>query len=490
MRNPAKRKVILARDVIFTNDKFFAEKLVNIYDNHDYNYIFSYETNSPETCCDGNLPDENLPNESLPMENLPVENLPEKNLPVENLPEKNMQLEFLDDSVYEETNADETICDNSSPSITPSWCQIDPGNKLSNRLRTRSEIVAPSCGCCKGKHSAKAEMAEALMVQVKEPETYRAAMNSEKAEEWKIAMHEEYQALIDNTTWKLVSPPINKSIIDNKWVYKLKYNKEGEIERYKARLVARGFTQEYSIDYEETFSSVIKFTTIRTLMSLVSAENLNVCQFDIKTAFLYGKITEDIYMKQPEGFDDGSGHVCKLIRSLYGLKQSSRCWSECFTNFIKSLGFQASKADPCLFIKNKHIKIYLAIYVDDGLIICRDKEEIEIIINHLQQRFKIKILDFTTFVGIEIKICQETGIHLNQKQYTKKILHKFNMQDCNPVSTPTDVNLNYFEDSNLNNSFPYREAVGSLLFLCIATRPDIQHAVGVVSRFLEKPMHM
>lgn len=179
-----------------------------------------------------------------------------------------------------------------------------------------------------------------------EPRNYKEAINSEDAIKWKSAMEDEIKSLYSNRTWDLVNLPKGRKVIDNKWVYKLKG--QGEKTRYKARLVVRGFTQEYGIDYLETFSPVVKHTSIRSILAISACENLNLTQFDVKTAFLNGDLSEEIYMQQPQGFENGTDKVCKLRKSLYGLKQASRCWNQKFTEVLKGFNLSQSTMGPCV----------------------------------------------------------------------------------------------------------------------------------------------
>ena len=165
-------------------------------------------------------------------------------------------------------------------------------------------------------------------------------------------MQNEIQSLKDNETWELRDLPPGKKAIPCKWVYKVKHNADGSIERYKARLVIKGFSQKKGVDYDQTFSPVVRNATIRTLLSAAASEKMHLMQFDVSTAFLYGELDEEIYMEQPEGFSDNS--VCKLKRSLYGLKQAPRCWNRRFAMFLQKLGFRQCDADPCLFIMKTH----------------------------------------------------------------------------------------------------------------------------------------
>lgn len=352
---------------------------------------------------------------------------------------------------------------------------IDEGKILDTRLRNQTNQATM--------------MSMALLMICGEPNTYEEAIVSPDGDKWIEAMHDEYNSLIHNETWTLVEKPRNQKVIDNKWVYKVKRNTDNSIERFKARLVGRGFTQEYGIDYEETFSPVVRFNSIRTLLAIAAQQQLTIKQFDVKTAFLYGELDEDVYMKQPIGFDDKTGRVCKLRKSLYGLKQASRCWNIKFKAFIEKFGFSVCDSDPCVFISIKDDDIaILAIYVDDGIVIGNSEEIIDSVISHLQREFEVKTIKLGCFLGIEIQHLPNGSIFVNQEAYARKVLEKFSMSECNALAIPADPNqvLEKFDNCEQVN-YPYRQLVGSLMYLAIGTRPDIAYAVSNVSRYLEKP---
>lgn len=214
---------------------------------------------------------------------------------------------------------------------------------ITNRLRDRNNIKAAK------RLSLLASREEhhfAMLAFHEEPRSYEQAIESSDHKQWEKAMDEEYDSLLRNHTWELVKPPSDQKVIDNRWVFKLKQNPDGSIDRYKARLVVRGFTQEFGIDYQETFSPVVKFTSIRAILALAASKRMKLRQFDVKTAFLNGVLEENVFMSQPVGYDDGSGRVCKLNKSLYGLKQASRCWNKRFTEFISKFDFKTSESDP------------------------------------------------------------------------------------------------------------------------------------------------
>lgn len=363
-------------------------------------------------------------------------------------------------------------------------CDVNERNIVRNRLRDRGALMRRRLT-----YDDASAYHVAMLAINEEPKTYEQAMKSDESKQWEQAMDDEFASLVKNQTWILVNPPDDQKVIDNRWVYKIKFRTDGSIERFKARLVVRGFTQEYGIDYRETFSPVVKFTSIRAILALAASKRMTLRQFDVKTAFLNGDLEEDVFMKQPIGYDDGSGRVCKLIKSLYGLKQASRCWNRKFTSFIRKFDFKTSESDPCVFVRNgKNGTMILAIYVDDGIIASEDEEAIFPVIDHLRKEFEIKVFEVECFLGLEINRESDGSIIVNQRAYAQKILQRFGMMDCHAVSTPLDTsqNLSDFEaDEEVN--FPYREAVGSLMYLAVATRPDITFAVGNVSRYLEKP---
>lgn len=379
-------------------------------------------------------------------------------------------------STLEQSNVDDGTVDNtdSDPDFS-TRARIDQ-----NAERPRTRSVVSSFRNILNYHMA---------FSVNEPSSYKEALRGEKCGEWKKAMKEEIEALTKNNTWILVDRPINENVVDNRWVYKIKNEQRGQPMRFKARLVARGFTQEYGVDYCETFSPVVRFTSIRMILSIAAQRKMHIKQFDVKTAFLNGELRETVYMEQPLGFKDATNRVCLLKKSLYGLKQASRCWNQKFSSFIKLFGFKQCKLDPCVYFSNKDDKLMiLAIHVDDGLIIGESSEEIHSVIKHLNTNFEVKEMEVGCFLGLEIEQKTDGSIFIHQSIYAKRVLSRFNMENCNSVSTPSDPNqiLHSFEESDVAK-YPYRELIGSLMYLSIGTRPDITHAVGMASRFMEAP---
>lgn len=213
-----------------------------------------------------------------------------------------------------------------------------------------------------------------------EPSSYSEAIISSDSNKWMTAMHDEMASLEKNGTWNLVRLPREKKPIRCKWVFKRKEGVSPNDEtRYKARLVAKGYSQIPGIDYNEVFSPVVKHSSIRTLLSIVAMHDLELEQLDVKTAFLHGELEEDIYMEQPEGFviPGKEKLVCKLKKSLYGLKQSPRQWYKRFDTFMLSQGFKRSNYDSCVYLKTvSGSAIYLLLYVDDVRITAKTMPEI------------------------------------------------------------------------------------------------------------------
>lgn len=198
-------------------------------------------------------------------------------------------------------------------------------------------------------------------------------------------------------------------IIDSKWVFRVKMDESEKIYRFKARLCARGFLQREGIDFHETFAPVIRYDSLRLILAEVAAQDLELLQFDVQTAFLYGKLDETVYMEVPEGLNVGQDLVCKLNKSLYGLKQAPRCWNQRFTRFLHEFEFKECEADKCVFVGQvKNEKVYLALFVDDGLIAANTVETLELIIDRLSATFNITVGDSSMFVGVQISRDRES----------------------------------------------------------------------------------
>jgi hypothetical protein len=306
-------------------------------------------------------------------------------------------------------------------------------------------------------------------------------------------MTEEYQSIIKNDVWEIVPRPKSKDVVSSRWLFKIKHVVDGSIEKYKARFVARGFSQKEGIDYEETFSLVARYTSIRTIIALATKMKWKLHQMDVKTAFLNGVIEQEVYIEQPQGFEveDRKSHVCKLKKSLYGLKQAPRAWYGRIDSFLTSLGFTKSKADSNLYFKVMNDEpVILLLYVDD-LFLTGEEKFITECKKRLASKFEMKDLGLMHyFLGLEVWQSPER-IFLNQGKYAVKILKRFDMLECKPMNTPMEAKLKLLVNtsSELIDATLYRQIIGSLMYL-MNTRPDICIAVNTLSQFLVEPRHV
>jgi histone deacetylase 1/2 len=282
-------------------------------------------------------------------------------------------------------------------------------------------------------------------------------------------------------------------IIDCKWVFKVKRKVDGSLERYKGRLVAKGYKQRYGIDYEDTFSPVVKAATIRLVLSLAVSKGWTLRQLDVQNAFLHGILEEEVFMRQPPGFEDKKNphYVCKLDKALYGLKQAPRAWYSRLSGKLQKLGFVLSKANTSLFYYKKGMHtIYMLVYVD-GIIIASSSEDlVNALLKDLEKDFAIKDLGaLHYFLGIEVKR-SKGELLLTQERYAKDILQRVGMEACKPIGTPlsTTERLSISDGDRLrpNDSTKYRSIVGALQYLTL-TRPDISFSVNKVCQFLHSP---
>lgn len=335
------------------------------------------------------------------------------------------------------------------------------------------------------------------------PYTYKEAVQSVESAKWKEAMDEEMKSLHKNQTWDLVQLPKGKKTIGCKWVYAKKEGNPGKDNiRFKARLVAKGYAQKEGIDYNEVFSPVVKHSSIRILLALVAQFDLELAQLDVKTAFLHGDLEEEIYMSQPDGFKvtGKENWACKLKKSLYGLKQSPRQWYKRFDKFMAEHGYTRSQFDHCVYFRKllDGSFIYLLLYVDDMLIASKSKVEIDRLKAQLRTEFEMKDLgEAKKILGMEIQRDRRKGtVCLTQTQYLKKILQRFGVDGkTKPVSTPlaphfklsASMSPRTEEERKHMAQIPYANAVGALMYAMVCTRPDISHAVSMVSRYMHDP---
>jgi transposase InsO family protein len=318
---------------------------------------------------------------------------------------------------------------------------------------------------------------------------------------WKGAMDKEIDTLENAGTWSTVPRPAHKNIIGSKWVYRLKRKADGSIDKYKARLVARGFTQIYGVDYFDTYSPVAKMASVRTILAMAARFDWDIESFDFNGAYLNGTLDDDeeLYMHEPPGYETQGEHkVKRLHKSLYGLKQAGRKWYDTLTRTLADLGFCVSSADPGVFLaKLEGHLLILAIHVDDCILTGSSPELISQYKSKLNDCYALTDLGPINWL-LGIKITRDRSartISLSQTSYIDSILFRFGLSDAKSYSTPmvpgvihsrNDCPSDPTEVDQMKKT-PYREAIGSLMYASVATRPDITYAVSALSRFLDNP---
>nr|KAJ0196275.1 hypothetical protein LSAT_V11C700361250 [Lactuca sativa] len=324
-----------------------------------------------------------------------------------------------------------------------------------------------------------------------EPKNYNEAFSDPN---WIKAMNDEMEALHRNNTWEITDLRKNRKPIGCKWVYKIKHKSNGEIERYKARLVVKGYNQREGIDFQETFSPVAKIVTVRIVISLSVHHSWPLYQLDINNVFLNGDLTEDVYMSLPPGYySSNDTRVCKLTKSLYGLKQAPRKWNEKLCASLFMFGFRQSVSDYSLFIWKVEGSItVLLVYVDDIILTGNSEIELQKVKSFMNSQFLIKDLGTLKYF-LRIKVVKfDSGLCLNQRKYCLELLHEYGMLGCKPVNTPLETNFVINSDNHdgknelLENKIEFQKLIGKLIYLTV-TRPDISYAVQVLSQYMHSP---
>ena len=328
---------------------------------------------------------------------------------------------------------------------------------------------------------------EFIGLTIEDPRTRYQAMKSEQSEEWKRAEEEELQAMERNQTWTEVKIPENVKPIPCKWVYKVKMTENNDIERFKARLVARGDYQVQGVDFTETFAAVARMKTFRTLLVYAIKRDWKVYQIDVNNAYLESTLEEKVYMKHPPGYEGPEGTCLLLKKSIYGLKQAGRNWYQLLKSGLQQLGFRALKSDTCVYIHSSNLLI-VTTYVDDLLFYVGDMDIYIIVAKKLDEVFSIKDpARLHHYTGIGIKVLPEGGMHLTQEAYIERVLKRFRMEDCKISKTPMAPGIKFKENEGEAADVPYLSLLGSLLYAALGTHPEISFAVSTLARFSKNP---
>jgi len=317
-------------------------------------------------------------------------------------------------------------------------------------------------------------------------------MATEDVDKWMKAESVEVESILKNDTYELVPRSSNMNVLGNKWVYRIK---PGGL--YKARIVVKGYLQKEGVDFYEVFAPTAKHITLRAILHLAASLDLELDQVDFTTAFLNGDLHEEIHMEQIPGHEDPEkpNHVCKLKKALYGLKQAPRQWFAKLKEALEQMGFQQCMADACLFWQkdNDHL-FFVVVYVDDLILAASNKEKLADFKKNMASKFAMKDLgQLETYLGLQItRDRKKRTVHLSQKKYIENMLVKFQLEDAHPASTPlerghtlTDPDVCAGEPA----SVPYAQLIGTLMYVMVCSRPDLCHALSVLTRFMAEGKH-
>lgn len=327
------------------------------------------------------------------------------------------------------------------------------------------------------------------------PESVDEALARRDSARWRKSMEEEYRSLISNDTWDLVDLPRGRHPIKSKWVFNIKRDQHGNVEKYKSRLVAKGCSQRFGVDYKETFSPVVRYSSLRLILACAVEFGLKVHQMDVATAYLNGTLNEDIYMVQPEAFVDvkNPNKVCKLKKTLYGLKQAGREWNFKLDKVLRKIGFKPCNGDPCVYTMNfKEQRNIIAVYVDDILLAISNEHLLHKIKQQICAEFKVVDKGpVNYYLGMEIK-SERDKISISHKQFICELLKEHGMAETRACSTPLDPGQRFKRCADCSNcslvdSKGYQSLIGSLMYLGISTRPDITHSVNKLAQFNTNP---
>ncbi|KAM0017627.1 putative RNA-directed DNA polymerase [Helianthus debilis subsp. tardiflorus] len=310
-------------------------------------------------------------------------------------------------------------------------------------------------------------------------------------QEWKNAMLKELEAIEKHNTWELVTLPSGKNVVGLKWLFKTKNGADGKVLKHKARLVVKGYSQQPGIDYQETFAPVARFETIRVVISVAAQQGWNLHQLDVKTAFLNGDLTEEIYVSQPEGFErvGSEDKVYRLKKALYGLKQAPRAWYSRIDGYFTQHGYVRSENEPTLYVKKEGGDIiYVCLYVDDIIYTSSSHKLVKEFKEGMEKEFEMTDMGLLKlFLGLEVKQTSK-GVFISQEKYAKALVSKFGMEGCRGEETPMNANEKLCRDDQAEkvDEVMFRSLVGGLIYLT-HTRPDLVFSVSLLSRFMQRP---
>lgn len=335
------------------------------------------------------------------------------------------------------------------------------------------------------------------------PRTYAEAVEHPQ---WQEAIRRELDAHRTSGTWSLTTLPPGRRAIGHKWVFRVKLAADGTIDKFKARLTAQGFSQREGVDYNETFAPVLHYTTLRLVLAIVAAEDLELWQIDVESAFLHAHVDEEIYMQVPAGVEAPVGSVCKLSKALYGIKQAPLQWHKAITTLlVDTLHYARSKFDECLFLRHSRTQhlLLIPLFVDDAFPVCHhdDQAEMRSDIALLEAKLKIKFnMQPQLILGMRVHRNRATRVlTLDQQAYLERLLSDYALSSCTPSPNPeaqrpssAEAQARLAAEHSAEplkgaQAVAYAALVGSLHYAALSTRPDISHAVNSLSRALQQP---
>ncbi|GJU32920.1 retrovirus-related pol polyprotein from transposon TNT 1-94 [Tanacetum coccineum] len=361
------------------------------------------------------------------------------------------------------------------------WTKDHPLDNIvgnpSRPVSTKKQLASDALWCCFHTELSKVE-----------PKNFKMAVIEDC---WFQAMQDEIHEFDRLEVWELVPRPIYVMVIALKWIYKVKLDEYGDVLKNKARLVAKGYRQEEGIDFEELFAPVARIEAIRIFIANAATKNMIIYQMDVKTAFLNGDLQEEVFVSQPEGFEDQDNpmHIYRLKKALYGLKQAPRAWYDTLSKFLLANNFFKGVVDPTLFTRKsgKHI-LLVQIYVDDIIFALTDHNACNIFSKEMSSKFQMSMMgQMSFFLGLQVSQ-SPGGIFINQAKYALETLKKYGMDLSDPVDTPMVDRLKLDEDlmGIPVDQTRFRGMVGSLMYLT-ASRPDLVFAVCMCARYQAKP---
>jgi hypothetical protein len=320
--------------------------------------------------------------------------------------------------------------------------------------------------------------------------TYAQAMACPDAAEWEVVCEAEHRAFEHMGVYEVILHSKGRKVVGSKWVFRIKRGPNGKIQKYKARVVAQGFTQIEGVDYDETFAPVAKFASLHVILAIAAEHDLEVQQMDVKLAYLNRELKEEIFMEPPPGFDVPDGMVLCLVKAVYGTKQGGRVWYEEIREKLGTMGYQHTKADHAVFVRTHGTLSIIALYVDDITMVSKDLKGINQNKAALRESYEMTDLgDISWILGMHVtRNCNAGWIAISQQKYIEEILGRFRMLDARPISTPTLANEHLIKLTSAKIDIKaYQSAIGTLMYPMLGTCPDLAYTVAALGRHSATP---